>query len=157
MRPKEWQTSLIQLLTLPGLLIAFYLWLFHEGVLIAACSGTGWDDCGRVSGPGAPYAAIGNVSVALIGLGGYATIFLLTWLREWIPALSRQLPEILVGVTGVAFLFSLGLTGLELFVIHAFCRYCLVLAFITLLLFVLSISYLAEANSKWRLASHETL
>lgn len=153
MRPKHWQLSLIQLLTLPGLLIAFYLWLFHEGTLIAACSGVGWDDCGQVSGPNAPYSAIGNVSIAFIGLVGYAVIFLLTWLRNWLPPLAEQLPEILAGVTGVAFLFSLNLTGLELLVIHAFCRYCLMLAFLTVILFILSINYLLEANRTWRLAS----
>lgn len=153
--PKHWQVYSIQLLAVVGLLIAYYLWLFHEGSLIAACSGIGWDDCGQVSGPNAPYSSIGNVSVALIGLLGYALIFLITWLKSWIPRLTNQLPELLIGVTGIAFLFSIGLTGLELFVIHAFCRYCLMLALITVIIFILSISYLLEANSQWRSGSSE--
>jgi hypothetical protein len=50
---KHWQVHLIQLFAVLGLLIAFYLWLYHDCALIAVCSGRGWDDCGRVSGPSA--------------------------------------------------------------------------------------------------------
>ncbi len=142
MNTENWQVRLIQLLAVPGLLVAYYLLLFHNGSLIAACSGSGWDDCGLVSGPDAPYSSIGPVPVALIGLLGYGLIFLLTWLKNWLPALEDYLPEILVGVTGLAFLFSLGLTGLELLVIHAFCRYCVVSAVIVTIMFLLSLNYL---------------
>lgn len=142
MNTENWQVRLIQLLAVPGLLVAYYLLLFHNGSLIAACSGSGWDDCGLVSGPDAPYSSIGPVPVALIGLLGYGLIFLLTWLKDWLPALEDYLPEILVGVIGLAFLFSLGLTGLELFVIHAFCRYCVVSAVIVTIMFFLSLNYL---------------
>lgn len=142
MNTENWQVRLIQLLAVPGLLVAYYLLLFHNGSLIAACSGSGWDDCGLVSGPDAPYSSIGPVPVALIGLLGYGLIFLLTWLKNWLPALEDYLPEILVGVTGLAFLFSLGLTGLELLVIHAFCRYCVVSAVIVTIMFFLSLNYL---------------
>lgn len=146
MRPQEWQLRLIQLLAVPGLLISYYLLLYHNGDLIAACGATGWDDCGAVSGPDAPYSAIGPVPVALIGLMGYITIFLLVWLKEWLPLLAAYMPEIMVGVIGLAFLFSLGLTGLELFVIQAVCRYCLVSAVIVVVMFVLAISYLRSAS-----------
>ena len=150
MPAKHWQVHLIQLLAVLGLLIAFYLWLYHKGVLIAACSSSGWDDCGRVSGPNAPYAAIGSVPIALIGLWSYVLLFLLTWLKDWLPQLAAYLPELLVGVTGIAFLFSLGLTGLELFVIQAICRYCVVSAVIVTFMFILSISYLRQTNRDWQ-------
>jgi uncharacterized membrane protein len=138
----HWQLRLIQLLAVPGMLISYYLLLFHNGDLIAACSASGWDDCGRVSGPGATYSSIGPIPVALIGLLGYAVIFLAVWLRDWLPAAREYLPEVMAGVTGLAFLFTLFLTGLELFVIHAFCRYCLVSAVIIAVMFGLAISYL---------------
>lgn len=148
MNTENWQVRLIQLLAIPGLLVAYYLLLFHNGSLIAACSGSGWDDCGLVSGPDAPYSSIGPVPVALIGLLGYGLIFLLTWLKDWLPALEDYLPEILVGVIGLAFLFSLGLTGLELFVIHAFCRYCVVSAVIVTIMFFLSLNYLRNPGDR---------
>ncbi len=139
---QDWQIRLIQLLSVPGMLLAYYLLLFHKGVLVAGCSSGGLFDCGQVSGPGAPYASIGPIPVALIGLIGYALIFLLTWVRDWDSELMDYLPEAMVGVTGFAFLFSLGLTGLELFTIGAFCQYCVVSAVLVTLLFVLSLSYL---------------
>lgn len=146
MNVEKWQVRLIQLLAVPGLLVAFYLLLYHNGALTATCTSGTWEDCGLVSGPDAPYAAIGPIPVALIGLVGYAVIFLLTWLAEWLPSLEDYLPELLIGTIGLALLFTGGLTGLEIFVIHAVCRYCLVSATIILVMFLLSVSYLREAN-----------
>lgn len=145
MKHSDWQIRIIQLLTIPGMLLAFYLLLFHNGDLIVVCSG-GWDDCGAVSGPDARFSSVGPIPVALIGLVGYAAIFLTTWLRDWVPLVDDYQPELLVGLTGLALLFSGWLTGLELFVIHAFCRYCLVSAAIIVVMFVLSVTFLRSAN-----------
>ena len=144
--PADWPIRVIQLLAVPGMLIAFYLLLFHNGDLIGACTASTWDDCGQVSGPGAKYAAIGPIPVALIGLVGYAVIFLAIWLRDWWSWIDEKIPEILVVLTGFAFLFSMGLTLLELFVIQAICRYCVVSAIIVTIMFVLSIVYLRSVR-----------
>lgn len=146
MKIQNRQASLIQLLSVPDLLVAFYLLLFHNGSLSATCAAGGWEDCGLVSGPDAPYSSIGPVPVALIGLVGYALIFLLTWLADWVSVIESLLPELLVGVIGIALVFTIGLTALEIFVIHAVCRYCLVSATIIILMFILAISFLREAN-----------
>lgn len=140
--PHDWQLRVIQLLAVPGLIVAFYLLLYHNGDLTNACSANGWDDCGKVSGPGAPYAAIGPVPVALIGLIGYAVLFLLTWLKDWVAWIDDYIPELMVGLTGFAFIFTLALTALEIFVIHAICRFCLVSAALITIMFVLAISYM---------------
>ncbi|MCC6602346.1 MAG: vitamin K epoxide reductase family protein [Anaerolineae bacterium] len=145
---QEWQLRLIQLLSVPGMMLAFYLYLFHEGVLVVGCKVGSFWDCGQVSGPGAAYASIGPVPVAFIGLAGYAVIFMLTWLQDWDFPLMDYLPELMVAVTGFALLFSLGLTGLEFFVIRAFCQYCVVSAVLVLILFGLSLSYLRSANAE---------
>lgn len=145
-RPEDWQLRLIQLLSVPGMIVAFYLLLFHSGNLISACSGIGWDDCGSVSGPDAPYASIGPVPVALIGLVGYAILFSVIWLADWVPLIDDYVPELTAGLTGVAFLFSLVFTGLEIFVIHAFCRYCVVSAVLATVMFILAVSYLRKVD-----------
>lgn len=147
MRVADWQVRIIQLLAVPGLLIAYYLWLFHNGNLVGVCAPSGWDDCGLVSGPDAPFSSLGPVPVAAIGFAGYAIIFALIWLRSWIDAIDDYLPELLVGITLLALLFTLYLTGLELFVIHAFCRYCIVSAAIVIIMFTLAVSYLREMNT----------
>lgn len=138
---QDWQLRSIQIISVLGLLTAQYLYLFHEGVLIVSCTGSGWDDCGAVSGPTAPYSAIGPIPVALIGLIGYAFIFLLTWLKDWEPLAESYLPELLLGAASLALLFTIGLTALEAFVIHAFCRYCLLSALFVSIIFILALSY----------------
>ncbi len=145
--PEDWQVRLIQILAVPGMLLAFYLLLYHEGNLIEVCTASGWDDCGKVSGPDAPYSSIGPIPVALIGLIGYSAIFLTTWLRNWLVLVDDYLPELLTGLTAVAFLFSLSLTGLELFVIHAICRFCVVSAIIITIMFILAIHYMREITN----------
>lgn len=145
-RPFDWQIRLIQLLAIPGLLLAFYLWLYHNGQIATICTASGWEDCGKVSGPDAPYSSIGPVPVALIGFIGYALIFVVTWAKDWVTILEDNLSEIIIGLTGLAFLFSLGLTGLELFIIHAFCRYCIVSAAIITLMFILALSTLPQVS-----------
>ena len=90
MIPDKWQVRLIQLLAVPGLLVAFYLLLYHNGALVSACKVGGWEDCGQVSGPNAPYASLGPIPVALIGLVGYAALFLATWLPAWPRTSARS-------------------------------------------------------------------
>lgn len=140
--PGDWQLRLIQLLAIPGLILSFYLWLFHEGSLLAVCGASGWDDCGAVSGPDAPYSSVGPIPVAAIGFAGYTLIFGMVWFRAWVPILDDYMPELMVGVSGLALLFTLYLTGLEIVVIHAICRYCVVSAVLVVLIFLLAVSYL---------------
>jgi len=122
------------------------LLLFHSGSLFTTCSVNEWFDCGQVSGPESPYSSIGPVPVALLGLLGYASIFIVVWLQEWIPLVEDNLPELVVGLVSLAFLFTLGLTALELFVIHAFCQYCLYSAAIVTVMFILAISYVLSSR-----------
>ncbi len=142
LRTEKWQLRLIQLLTIPGILTAYYLWLYHGGTLYSACTTNAIFDCGQVSGPGARFASIGPVPVAMIGLAGYIFIFLLVWLKDWLPVVEENLAELMLGTTGLAFLFTLGLTALEFFVIHAFCQYCLYSAVIVTVMFILAVWYL---------------
>lgn len=146
--PKDWPVRLIQLLAVPGMLVAYYLYLFHSGNLFTTCTVNDFFDCGQVSGPTSPYSAIGPIPIALIGLVGYAAIFTLIWLQDWFEFVADNMPELLMGMVGLAFLFTLGLTALELLVIHAFCQYCLYSAAIVLIMFVLAILYLIKSRKE---------
>lgn len=145
--PREWQVRLIQLLAVPGMIVAYYLLLYHNGTLFTTCTVNSLFDCGLVSGPDSPYSSVGPVPVALLGLLGYAAIFVAIWLQDWITFVDDYLPEIVLGLVSLAFLFTLALTALELFVIHAFCQYCLVSAAFVTVMFILAISY-------WRSEQH---
>ena len=148
--PKDWPVRLIQLLAVPGMLVAYYLYLFHSGSLFTTCTVNDLFDCGQVSGPGSPYSSIGPIPVALIGLLGYAVIFLTVWVKDWIELVGDNLPELMIGIVGLAFLFTLGLTALEMFIIHAFCQYCLYSAAIILVMFILAILYLFKSRKETR-------
>lgn len=146
--PQAWQARIIQGLAVPGLLVAYYLYLYHSGSLFTTCTVNDWFDCGQVSGPGSPYSSIGPYPIALIGLLGYAAIFLVIWLKDWVDFIDKNLPELIAGMISLAFLFTLGLTILELFIIHAFCQYCLYSAAIVLLMFIFAVSYLLSSRKE---------
>lgn len=146
MRTHDWQIRLIQLLAVPGLLLAYYLWLYHEGHIISSCTVTNFFDCGRVSGPTAQYSSLGPVPVALIGMVGYIAIFVAIWLADFIVLLDDYLPEIVMGLTTIALIFTLFLKSLEIFVIGVICQYCLYSAIIVAIMFILAISYLISTK-----------
>ncbi|MBK6326165.1 MAG: hypothetical protein KA362_12025 [Chloroflexi bacterium] len=144
--PDDWQIRVIQLLSVFGMFVAYFLLLFHNGDIVGVCEPGGFEDCGIVSGPGAPYSAIGPIPVALIGLLGYITIFMVAWLKDWVGILDDYLPEIMIGLTGLAVVFTLYLTLLEIFIIHAVCRYCLISAGIIIIQLILAIGYIRAVN-----------
>ncbi len=146
--PKNWQALVIQLLAIPGILLAYYLLLYHNGVLFTTCGVSELFDCGQVSGPGSPYSSIGPIPVALLGLIGYLAIFMAVWLGNWSRTVEEYLPEILIGLVGLAFFFTLGLTLLELLVIHAFCQFCLYSAAIVLVMTILAVSLLISRRKE---------
>jgi uncharacterized membrane protein len=80
------------------------------------------------------------VDVALIGVGGYATLLVLGLLSLQPRFAGPAWPSRLVALLAfVAVLFSGYLTGLELFVIHAICRYCVVSAALITIIFLLAL------------------
>jgi uncharacterized membrane protein len=54
---------------------------------------------------------------------------------------------VLVGLTGFGVVFSLWLTYLELFVIHAICQWCVISALLATALFIISVLDLREVTA----------
>lgn len=138
----DWQLRVIQLLAVGGMFVAYFLLLYHEGIISSACGVNDWSNCDAVSGPDAAFSSIGPIPVAALGLLGYLTIFLVAWARDVVPGLRRYTRELLMGLASFALLFTLALTALEAFVLRAWCQYCLLSAAIVLAIFILAISYL---------------
>lgn len=126
----------IPLLALLGLGIALYLAYVEITQMTAVCGPVG--ECNIVQS--SPYARILNIPVAVLGalyyLGVLGIWFLLRLFRaktlKWTPMLLLILS--LVGV-----IFSIYLTALELFVIHAICAWCISSAVISTLLMVITV------------------
>jgi uncharacterized membrane protein len=121
------------LLSLTGLFISAYLYLYKLGRIGSLACGTGGCETVQLS----PWSRVAGVDVALIGVLGYAGLLGLS-LATLQPGLAaRRTPAaLLAALAGVGVLFSGYLTYLELFVIHAICRWCVASAFVILAVFI---------------------
>jgi uncharacterized membrane protein len=125
---------LAALVALVGLFVALYLALYKTGVIGSIVCGTGGCETVQFS----RWATLFGLPVATWGVAYYAVVFALAFAGvqdRW--AESRRLMLALLVLTGWGVLFSAWLTYLELFVIHAICRWCVVSAVIAVILFVL--------------------
>src|SRR3989449_1332636 len=115
------QRQAIALLALVGLFVALYLWLYKIGIIGTLQCGVG--ACEQVQT--SRYAALFGVPVAFYGVVGYAALLTvaLLGLRPRLLA-ERRVTLALAALATVGVAVSLYLTYLELFVIHAICRWC---------------------------------
>jgi uncharacterized membrane protein len=109
------------LLSLAGLFISAYLYLYKIGKIGTLACGTGGCETVQLS----PWSRVAGIEVSLIGVVGYAFLTALS-LAALQPGLAaRRWPgTLLTALAGVGVAFTMYLTGLELFVIHAICRWC---------------------------------
>jgi uncharacterized membrane protein len=112
----------LALLAIVGLLLSAYLTLFKLGYIGHLACGAG--TCERVQT--SRWSVLFGIPVAAWGVGYYLTLLCVT-LAGTQPGLAEapRVSWLLLGLTGWGVLFSAYLTGLELFVIHAICEYCI--------------------------------
>ena len=111
----------IAVLALVGLFVALYLWLHALGIGGPLKCGTGGCDTVQTS----RWAVFLGMPVAFYGVVGYLLILLVAIAGLRPAALAqRQWSVLLAALATVGFLFTAYLTYLELFVIHAICRWC---------------------------------
>lgn len=122
------------LVALVGLFVALYLALYKAGVIGVLACGAGSCDAVQLS----KWATLIGLPVAYWGVAYYAFVLALALASlqdRW--AGSAPLLLTLLIVTGWGVVFSAYLTYLELFVIHAICRWCVGSAVIAVILFAL--------------------
>ena len=123
---------LAALIALAGLFIALYLMLYKLGYIGTLVCAVGSCEVVQTS----RWATLFGVPVAAWGVVYYAGMLGATLAGLSGPlSESRRLSRALVGATGVGLLFSLWLTYLELFVIHAICMWCVGSAVLAMALF----------------------
>lgn len=123
-------------LALAGVFLAAYLYLYKIGRIGTMVCGTGSCETVQLS----RWSRFMGVEVSLIGVLGYLGLLVLALVATR-PALEsvRWPSRWLALLSGIGVAFALYLTGLELFVIHAICRWCVGSAFIITLIFVVSV------------------
>jgi uncharacterized membrane protein len=117
---------LIALLALAGAVVAGLALQVHYSTATEACSINEKWDCGIVNH--SPYAVVGNIPVAAIGILGYLAMAALAILRR---------KRLLLAAALIALGFSLYLTHVEKDILMVWCIYCVtslaIISLVTLL------------------------
>lgn len=121
---------LIAFLALAGAVVAALALQVHYSTGTEPCSINEKWDCGVVNH--SPFAVIGPIPVAAIGIVGYVALGAL--------ALARRRFILLLAST-VAFDFALCLTMIEKFVLQVWCLYCVISQGIIALVLLLSLGW----------------
>lgn len=129
----------IAVLGLLGVLMSAYLTLHKYGYIGTLACGSGACETVQTS----RYAVFMGVPVPVLGLIGYL-LFVIVAIVGLQPASvrSRAVAVLLFVMACGALLFSLYLTYLEKFVIHAWCRWCIASAVVTLLIWLCALAEL---------------
>jgi len=121
---------IIALLAVLGLAVSFLALRVHYSNDVQPCDINDHWDCGVVNH--SPFAMIGPVPVAAVGMAGYVLLGALALLR-------RKALTVAASVVGLA--FALYLTHIEKDVLMVWCLYCVISQCIILLLSLLSIGW----------------
>jgi uncharacterized membrane protein len=122
------------LMSLLGLFVSAYLYLYKIGRIGTLACGSGACEAVQTS----VWSRFMGVEVSLIGLVGYAVLLVAALVALRPDQVERRQPAlVLAGLAGLGVLFTAYLTYLELFVIHAICRWCVGSAVIIVTVLVL--------------------
>ena len=123
------------LLSLIGLFISAYLYLYKIGRIGTLACGSGACETVQLS----PWSRFAGLDVSLIGILGYAGLLALSLVALQPGLSSQRWPATLLTVlAGIGVAFTIYLTYLELFVVHAICRWCVGSAVIIIAIFVVA-------------------
>ncbi len=109
------------MMSLLGLFVSAYLYLYKIGRIGTLACGSGGCETVQQSA----WSRVGGIEVSLIGILGYAALLGVALFGLQARMAGRRRPAALLTVlAGGGVLFTGYLTYLELFVIHAVCRWC---------------------------------
>jgi uncharacterized membrane protein len=121
------------LLSLAGLFISAYLYLYKLGRIGSLACGTGGCETVQLSS----WSRFAGVEVSFIGLIGYAALLALSLTSLQGDGDHHRWPvQLMAFAAGIGMIFTLYLTYLELFVIHAICRWCVASGVIIVAIFL---------------------
>lgn len=120
-----------------GFLDALYLTLIKVTETPLYCT-PGLGDCHTVNAT--RWATIWGIPIAAIGAAAYAVVIMLLLLSKRIKFVKRYFDLLLFGLSLTGFLYSMYLTYLELFVIHAVCQWCMLSALSMTAIFIATIT-----------------
>ncbi len=132
-------TAISLALALGGIAVSAYLTLVHyrDDLLVCAVGG-----CHTVQK--SPYAELYGIPVAILGLGMFIAMLVLDLARRGRPESAETITLVTFALALAGTVFTIYLTYLELFVIHAVCQWCVLTAVLIWALL------LVEGTLAWR-------
>ena len=131
----KWFYRTMIVLAVIGLLVATYMTIFKWTNNDAMCLGSG--DCSTVNA--SRYADVNGIPVALIGVLGYAAILGMLVFEDRADFLRQNSTLLTFGLALTGFLFTVWLIYAEIFLIKAFCPFCVTSQVVMTIIFILSI------------------
>ena len=128
---------IVATLALAGIFVSLYLLLYKLGIIGELSCSVG--SCETVNS--SKWATFVGMPVAAWGVAWYVGMFVLALVSTGERfAGSATVSAVLLGVASTGLLFSLYLTYLELFRIHAICQWCVVSAIIVTIIFFFALA-----------------
>ena len=135
---------IVAALSLAGIFVALYLLLYKLGLIGALSCSVG--SCETVNS--SRWATFLGLPVAGWGVAWYVGMFVLALVSTGEKfAESSLISLILLLVAATGLVFSLYLTYIELFRIHAICQWCVVSAILVTIIFLVSVSEYRERKA----------
>lgn len=135
----------IAVFALFGLLIAVYMLLYKLQVIGTVACGSG--SCETVQA--SPWAVFLGIPVPAWGVAGYLLILVLAFAGLQPNLVDNKLVSaLLLGSATVAFAFSVYLSAVEAFLIHAWCRWCIGSAIVATLIFLSALPEISALRRK---------
>jgi uncharacterized membrane protein len=125
----------IALIALAGLVVSYLALRVHYSNEAEPCDINAHWDCGVVNH--SPFAMIGPVPVAAVGMAGYVLLGVLALMR-------RRMLVLACSVIGLG--FALYLTYIEKFVLMVWCLYCVISQILILMLTLLAAGWMWSAR-----------
>ena len=125
-----------------GLLVSIYMTIYKLTANDAMCLGNG--DCSTVNA--SRYSEIYGIPLALLGVAGFLAILFVHFMENRSRFFEEQGTLMVFGMGLFGFVFSLYLTYLELYVIHAICPFCVASAVAMTIVFIVGIIRLAKTQ-----------
>ena len=125
----------IAVLALAGLVVSYLALRVHYSNDVEPCDINAHWDCGVVNH--SPFAMIGPVPVAAIGMAGYVLLGVLAMMRR---------RGLVFGASLIGLGFALYLTYIEKFVLMVWCLYCVISQGLILILTLLAAGWLWSAR-----------
>ena len=138
--PLIWATAILGIL---GAADSIYLLIYKLTGNSHMCLGNG--GCHDVNF--SPYSVIYGIPVSVFGLSAYLAILCILFLEGRLKIVKQNGPLAIFGFSLGGVAFSVYLTYLELYVIHAICPFCVASAVIITLIFILAIIRLVKQTA----------